>query len=132
MKQYVLSHRKRHPDTLGAAEIEAFLNHLATVRHVAASTQTQALNALVFLYQVVLGREIRELAGLRHVQRRFRVPAVLTQDEVRACLAGMHGTTKLMAELMYGAGLRVQELRELAVRRRSALLAVGAQAVFAA
>jgi integron integrase len=109
VKQYVLFHGKRHPDTMGATEIEVFLNHLATARRVAASTQSQALNALVFLYHVVLGREIGELTGLRRIQRRFRVPVVLTQEEVRACLGRMHGTTKLMAELMYGTGLRVQE-----------------------
>jgi hypothetical protein len=100
VKQYVLFHGKRHPDTMGATEIEVFLNHLATARRVAASTQSQALNALVFLYHVVLGREIGELTGLRRIQRRFRVPVVLTQEEVRACLGRMHGTTKLMAELM--------------------------------
>jgi hypothetical protein len=85
---------------MGASEIEAFLNPLATARHVGAATPTQALNALVFLCQAVLGREIGALAGLRRVRRRFRVPAVLTQDEVRICPAQMHGTTKLMAELM--------------------------------
>ena len=109
IRQFIVFHGKRHPAALGGPHVEAFLNHLATARHVAASTQTQALNAVVFLYRDVLGRPLPDMPGLRRVQRGYRVPVVLTREEVRKILGLMHGTTKLMAELMYGAGLRVNE-----------------------
>ena len=109
IRQFIFFHGKRHPSGLGAAEVEAFLNHLAQSRQVAASTQTQALNALVFLYRDVLNQPLGDMPGPRRIQRRYRVPAVLTQEEVRHVLGAMTGTTKLMAQLMYGAGLRVTE-----------------------
>lgn len=101
---------------MGAAEVEAFLNYLAVQRHVAASTQSQALNALVFLYGEVLVQPLGEMRGLRRVQRRQRVPVVLTRDEVRRVLTLMQGTSRLMAELMYGTGLRVHECVTLRVK----------------
>lgn len=82
----------------------------------AASTQTQALNALVFLYDSVLHKPLGQMAGLKRVQHRHRVPVVLTQDEVRATLGLMTGSCRLMAELMYGAGLRVHECVTLRVK----------------
>jgi integron integrase len=94
---------------LGPAEVEIFLNHLAVARKVAASTQSQALNAIVFLYDSVLGKSLGQMTGLQRVQRRQRVPVVLNRDEVTRVLAMMQGTCRLMAELMYGAGLRVHE-----------------------
>ena len=87
-----------------AAEVEAFLNYLAVQRHVAASTQSQALNALVFLYGEVLVQPLGEMRGLRQVQRRHWVPVVLTREEVRRVLTMMEGASRLMAELMYGTG----------------------------
>jgi integron integrase len=101
---------------LSGAEVAAFLNHLAVKRRVSASTQSQALNALVFLYDAVLGQPLGDIAGLRRVQRRQRVPVVLTTDEVRAILSRMRGTTQLMAELMYGTGMRVSECVTLRVK----------------
>lgn len=101
---------------MGPAEVEQFLNHLAVERRVAASTQSQALNAIVFLYQAVLGKPLGQMTGLKRVQRRSRVPVVLTVDEVKAALAQMTGTTRLMAELIYGAGLRVHECVTLRVK----------------
>jgi integrase len=85
---------------------------------VAASTQTQALNAnaLVFLYDTVLAKSLGHLGGLKRVQKRFHVPVVLTREEVRAVLALMHGTPKFMVELLYGAGLRVTECVTLRVK----------------
>ncbi len=116
IRHYIYFHDKCHPGALGAQEVEDFLNHLATVRQVSASTQTQALNALVFLYEAVLEKPLGRMAGLKRVQRHHRVPVVLTRDEVRAALAQMSGTPRLMAELIYGAGLRVQECVTLRVK----------------
>ena len=112
----MLFHDKRHPRDMGPAEVETFLNHLATARCVSASTQSQALNALVFLYSEVLGQPLGEMTNLKRVQRRIRVPVVLTQAEVKTTLAQMQGTTRLMAELIYGAGLRVHECVSLRIK----------------
>ena len=101
---------------MSTTEVEAFLNHLALDRRVAASTQSQALNAIVFLYDSVLARPLGQMSGLKRVQRRQRVPVVLTRDEVKRVLAMMQGTCRLMAELMYGAGLRVHECVTLRVK----------------
>jgi integron integrase len=101
---------------MGHPEVEAFLNHLAVDRHVAASTQTQALNAIVFLYDSVLAQPLGQMTGLKRVQKRHRVPVVLTREEVKAALSMMDGTCRLMAELMYGAGLRVHECVSLRIK----------------
>ncbi len=101
---------------MGPVEVEACLNHLATIRHVSASTQSQALNAVVFLYGEVLGQPLGQMENLKRVQRRIRVPVVLTQAEVKATLAQMQGTPRLMAELIYGAGLRVHECVSLRIK----------------
>ena len=90
---------------MGAAEVEAYLSHLATKGKVAASTQRQALNAIVFLYREVLDMELREIAHIRSKRQR-RPPTVLTQEEVRRVLRNMEGTHRLMAQLLYGCGLR--------------------------
>lgn len=115
-RQFILFHSKRHPKEMGAAEVEAFLNHLAVTRHVAASTQTQALNAIVFLYESVLERPLGQMSGLKRVQHRERVPVVLSREEVRSALAMMAGTCRLMAELIYGAGLRINECVTLRIK----------------
>jgi integron integrase len=86
------------------------------VKRVAASTQSQALNALLFLYQEVLGKEVGHLAGLKRIQRKHRVPVVLTDAEVRSVLNMMKGSPKLMADIMYGCGLRVFECVTLRVK----------------
>lgn len=101
---------------MGPAEVEAFLNHLATTRHVSASTQSQALNAIVFLYGEVLVQPLGQMENLKRVQRRIRVPVVLTQEEVKATLVQMQGTPRLMAELIYGAGLRIHECVSLRIK----------------
>jgi integron integrase len=115
-RQFILFHGKRHPDEMGDAEIREFLSHLATDRDVAASTQNQALNALVFLYEAVLGRPAGELGGIERASRPKRMPVVLSQDEVRQLLAGLEGTALSMAQLLYGAGLRVLECARLRVK----------------
>ncbi|MEI2614295.1 MAG: integron integrase [Methylotenera sp.] len=116
IKRFIFFHQKRHPDTMGVPEVEAFLNHLSSDRLCSASTQTQALNALVFLYQEVLEKPLGHMKGLNRVQQRHRVPVVLSATEVKACLEKMQGTTLLIAQLIYGAGLRVNECMGLRVK----------------
>ncbi|HVT95702.1 MAG TPA: phage integrase N-terminal SAM-like domain-containing protein [Bryobacteraceae bacterium] len=111
IRRYIFFHGVKHPGTLGAEEVERFLTHLATVDKVAASTQNQALNALVFLYRDVLGVDLGNFNAVR-ARRPVRVPTVLSQTEVRDFLAAVRklDTTEpyhLMCQLMYGAGLRL-------------------------
>lgn len=101
---------------MGTVEVQSFLNHLATVRHVSASTQTQALNAIVFLYDSVLEKPLGHMQGLKRVQQRHRLPVVLSREEVKACLSHMAGISLLMAQLIYGAGLRVNECMGLRIK----------------
>jgi hypothetical protein len=103
IRRFVLFHGKRHPSELGPEAVSAFLNHLAVEGKVAASTQNQALNALVFLYRHVLGRELEQLGGLVRAHGTRRLPVVLTQTEVRSLLAELHGVEWLVASLLYGA-----------------------------
>ena len=103
IKRYILFHNKQHPMQMGEAEIEAFLSHLAVKERVAASTQNQALAALLFLYQKVLERPLNRLDAVR-AQRPQRLPEVLSAAEVRLVLGRMTGTARLMAELLYGGG----------------------------
>jgi integron integrase len=101
---------------MGETEIAAFLSDLATRGQVSASTQNQALAAVLFLYQRVLGRELDWLGGVIHAKRPERLPVVLSRDEVAALLARMQGVTALMASLLYGSGLRVLECATLRVK----------------
>lgn len=116
IRSYIHFHHRQHPRVLGPNGIVAFINHLATARSVAASTQSQALNALLFLYRDVLEMEVGHLGGLRRVQRRDRLPVVLTMEEVSAVLAQMDGIPGLMAHLLYGSGLRVTECMTLRIK----------------
>ena len=102
--------------TLGKSEVEAFLNHLADQKKVAGSTQAQALNALVFLYKDVLEQEIGWMENLRRIKRYHHIPTVLTHNEIKAIFTHMQGTPKLMAQLIYGSGLRVLECMSLRVK----------------
>lgn len=106
----------RHPSALGAREITAFLNHLATELHVAGSTQNQALSALVFLYRHVLGASDLALDQLVRARRPRRLPVVLTPAEVREVLSRLRGPALLVASLLYGAGLRLLEALTLRVK----------------
>jgi integron integrase len=101
---------------LGAAEVTAFLNELVRERDVAASTQNQALSALLFLYREVLGMPLPWLDQLERAKRPARVPTVLTRDEAQRLLAQMEGTKWLMASMLYGAGLRLRECLKLRVK----------------
>ena len=107
IRRYILFHGKRHPKDMGAPEVEAFLSHLATERKVSASTQTQALSALLFLYREVLGIELPWLDNLVRAKKPERLPVVLTVVEVTAVLGKLEGRNALMANLLYGSGLRL-------------------------
>ncbi len=116
IRRYVQFHERQHPRDLGAEGVERFLTHLAVGRKVSASTQNQALQALLFLYRNVLGVELPWLENVTRASRPQRLPVVLTRDEVRSVLAGLHGTVLLVAQLLYGSGLRVTEALRLRVK----------------
>lgn len=115
IKHYIYYHKKQHPAALNGTHITAFLNHLATTRNVSASTQSQALNALIFLYKQVLGMELGDLQGLNRVRTPKRIPVVLSQEEVSRVLAQLTGTHWLMAMMLYGGGLRRDECIKLRI-----------------
>jgi integron integrase len=115
-RRYILFHGKRHPSVLGAAELTSFLSDLASRQQVAASTQNQALNALLFLYRDVLGVPAPVLDGVVRARGPTRLPTVLSRDEVRLVLGQLAGTLRLIGTLLYGAGLRLGECLELRVK----------------
>jgi integron integrase len=115
-RQFILFHGKRHPAEMGEREVTAFLSHLASARDVSASTQNQALGALLFLYRHVLRRELGHLGGIVRARVPDRLPVVMTRDEVRAVLAKLAGVPWLVVNLLYGAGLRLNECLELRVK----------------
>jgi site-specific recombinase XerD len=115
-KRFVHFHGMRHPEHLDEEHVNQFLTHLATERKVSASTQGQALSALLFLYRRVLGRELGELQPLVRARRAHRLPLVLSAPEVEAVLARLEGDIWLMASFMYGSGLRLSECIMLRVQ----------------
>lgn len=116
IRRYILFHGKRHPGDMGAAEIEAFLSHLAVKRNVSASTQNQALAAVLFLYREVLELELPWLDGVTRAKPSVKVPAVLTRVEIDRVFARLDGTHLLMARLLYGTGMRLMECLRLRVK----------------
>jgi integron integrase len=116
VKRFIFFHNKQHPDQMGAEEILAFLTHLSRERGVAASTQNQALNALVFLYEQVLGKSLGQIKEWERAHRGKRLPVVLTREEVRAILAHLDGMKWLVLALLYGSGLRLLEGLQLRVK----------------
>jgi integron integrase len=116
IKRFILFHGKRHPKDMGVAEVGAFLSHLATHQNVSASTQNQALNALVFLYRHVLGRDFGLLEGVTRAKRPMRVPVVLTKAEVQRLLAALPVKYQLFFQFVYGTGLRLMEALRLRVK----------------
>jgi site-specific recombinase XerD len=116
VRRYVVFHDKRHPSQMGSAEITGFLSDLAVRKQVSASTQNQALSALLFLYREVLGQAVEGLEEIVRAKRSVRVPLVLSREEVAAVLRYGHGATGLMASLMYGSGLRLLECACLRVK----------------
>jgi len=118
VRRFIRFHGLRHPAEMAEPELNAFVTHLAVTEKVSASTQTQALSAVLFLYRHVLHREVGELADLVRAQRPARLPVVLTREEVRALLDQLDHAdpqTWLIASLLYGAGLRLNECLRLRV-----------------
>ncbi|MCA8966418.1 MAG: integron integrase, partial [Planctomycetes bacterium] len=107
---------RKDPAAFGPRQVTAFLNHLAVDQRVAAATQNQALAAVLFLYRHVLGQDLPWLDAIVRASRPKRLPTVLSRDEVRHLLEHMHGTPRLMATLLYGAGLRLLECCHLRVK----------------
>jgi integron integrase len=116
IRRFILFHGKRHPKEMGAAEVEAFLTHLAVKGGVSASTQNQALSALLFLYREVLGIELPWLDDVVRAKKPQRLPSVLTRAEVTSVLECMDGVYGLMARLLYGTGMRLMEVCRLRVK----------------
>jgi len=116
VRRFVLFHGKRHPSSMGAAEIASFLTMLAVEQGVSASTQNQASSALLFLYRGVLGVDPGAVPAVAQARRPERVPVVMCVAEVRAVLGAMSGVSRLVASLLYGAGLRLQECLDLRVK----------------
>lgn len=115
IRTYILFHGKTHPAQLGTRHVGAFLSYLAIERNVAASTQNQALCAIVFLYRNVLDMELGEIGNLVFAKRPQHVPEVFTKDEVSQVLKKMRGWQGLMVWLMYGAGFRLGECVSLRI-----------------
>jgi integron integrase len=116
VKRFLRFHGMRHPREMGEEEINAFLSHLATEAQVSASTQNQALSALLFLYRTVLGGDVGNLEGVVRARQRKRLPVVLTVAEVKAVLSQLEGVEQLVAQLLYGSGLRLMEALRLRVK----------------
>lgn len=115
-KRFIFFHNKRHPIEMGEAEIAAFLSSLAEDLRVSASTQNQALNAILFLYREILNKKIGYVDGVIRAKRSPRLPTVLTRQEIKAILAHLKGVEWLMATILYGTGLRLMECCRLRVK----------------
>ena len=116
IKRFIFFHHKRHPRDMGAAEVCAFLTHLAVNRAVSASTQSQALNALIFLYRELLGVDLGKLMEVARPRRKRKMPVVLSREEAQRLLGALEGTWGLMGRLLYGAGLRLMECVRLRIK----------------
>lgn len=116
IKRYIWFHGKRHPQEMGADEVEAFLSHLAVARSVSASTQNQAKSALLYLYKEVLQVELPWLDNITQAKVPKRLPVVMTREEVKSVLVRMDGTMWLIASLLYGSGLRIMECLRMRVK----------------
>ncbi|MBI2333836.1 MAG: integron integrase, partial [Chloroflexi bacterium] len=115
-KRYILHHNKRHPAEMGVLEIQAFITHLAVERSVAASTQNQALSAVLFLYRNVLLKEIESPTDVIRAKKPDRLPVVLSKAEALAVIQHMSGIPKLMTQLLFGSGLRLMETLRLRIK----------------
>jgi len=116
IKRFIFFHNKRHPAEMGEKEIARFLSSLASEQHVSASTQNQALNAILFLYRHVLRKDIGYVDGVVRANRSKRLPTVLTRQEVKSIFGCIDSSDWLMAMLLYGAGLRLMECLQLRVK----------------
>ncbi|MBE9101657.1 phage integrase N-terminal SAM-like domain-containing protein [filamentous cyanobacterium LEGE 07170] len=116
IRDFILFHNKQHPKEMGAPEIRAYLSHLAIQRNVAASTQTVALSALLFLYRQVLDIELPYIENIERARRSQRLPVVFTRSEVKCILANLDGIQHLIVSLLYGTGIRLIEGLRLRVK----------------
>jgi integron integrase len=117
VREYILFHNKRHPKEMGVAEINQFITHLVVERKASASTQNQAISAILFLYRYILNIDLDQSAlGFIRPKKGKRVPTVLSKDEARVIIANMNQPYKLMAQIMYGSGLRLMECLRLRVK----------------
>ena len=116
IKRYILFHNKIHPSKLSETHIRQYLSHLAIKQKVAASTQNQAFNALIYLYKHVLKIELGELDDIERAKRRRKIPVVFSPAEAKNVLSNMSGINKLMASLLYGTGMRLMECVRLRVK----------------
>lgn len=116
IRRYVFFHNLRHPGELGEAEINAFLTHLAVDGKVSSSTQNQALSAILFLYRHILGREVGQIGNVIRASRPRHLPVVMSKDEVKTVISYLYGEKKIIATLLYGAGLRLMECLRLRVQ----------------
>ncbi|PHQ15390.1 integron integrase [Marinobacter profundi] len=115
VREFIRFHGKRHPESMGAEEVNAWLSHLANNRGVAVNTQKTALNVVVFMYHQFLGKELGKLQ-FTNTTRGRKLPTVFTHDEAMSVLSNMQGTHRLVASLMYGSGLRVMEAARLRIQ----------------
>ena len=116
IKRYILFHNKKHPAEMGAEEVKQFLNHLAVEQHVSASTQNQALNAILYLYKNIIKKEIKFVDGLNYVKRIKHLPVVFSRNEAQTILTQLEGVTQLFIKLLYGSGMRLSEGLRLRVK----------------
>ncbi len=116
IRRYVLFHNKQHPKDMSSPEVEAFLTHLATQEHVAASTQNQALCALLFLYKNVLYQPLPESIDAVRAKRSHYLPTVLTPEEAKSVIQQLSGEYRLITKILYGSGLRLREAMQLRVK----------------
>ncbi len=116
VKRFILFHDKRHPDSMGAGEVNEFLTHLAVDGHVSASTQNQALAALLFLYDSVLARPLGDVGEVIRAVRPKRLPVVMTREEVDAVLRHLRGLSWIVGTLLYGSGMRLMECLRLRIK----------------
>lgn len=116
IRRFILFHNMRHPKEMTAPEVQAFLTHLAVEGNVAASTQNQALSALLFLYRYVLQQPLPETIDAVRARQSNHLPVVLTPDQVKSILQYLEGTHQLLAKLLYGSGMRVKAALRLRVK----------------
>jgi len=116
IRRFIYFHNMRHPVDMGTDEIKIFLTYLAVERHVSASTQNQALSAILFLYKHVLGIQLPWIENVTRAKRSARLPVVFTRDEVAAILSHLEGTKWILVNLLYGSGMRLMECLRLRVK----------------
>lgn len=116
IRRFILFHNKRHPNEMGAEEIKQYLNHLAVEQNVSSSTQNQALQAILFLYKKVLGKEVGWLNDIKHATRIKHLPVVFSRNETAQILNKLTGVIKLVVSLLYGTGMRLGEVLNLRVK----------------